>query len=219
MSKLADAMSDIAAENRMLIYWPDLLQIRGLLAELIDVLCGSNYLEALGRAYVAFLGRPMDVWAACQAVRMQNAGDLLDRLVGVINSGEAAEYLGGGIAGALSHVVRTSRDAIDLCLRGHLDLCRLNESLGMEVPTVADVFLAEDLIRAEVDWAERLLYFAAGRPLAGDAIDLLLEVAAGVCHAKGLHITQLTAGRSSIGASLDLVVTQADAELHVAELI
>jgi len=204
MHALVQAVSDIAAENRELIHWTDLLQARGALAELVQVLSLSNYLEALGRAYVAFLGRPLDVWAACQAVRMQSAGDLFGRLIELINSDEAARYLGARIAAALRHVVGDARDVIDICLSGHLDLCRLNECLGIKLPAVEDVFLAEDLVRAEVDWAERLLYFSAARPLSGDAMDLLLEVAAGVCRANGLHIAP---DRSGIGPSADLILS------------
>jgi hypothetical protein len=134
MHALVQAVSDIAAENRELIHWTDLLQARGALAELVQVLSLSNYLEALGRAYVAFLGRPLDVWAACQAVRMQSAGDLFGRLIELINSDEAARYLGARIAAALRHVVGDARDVIDICLSGHLDLCRLNECRGGRFP-------------------------------------------------------------------------------------
>lgn len=203
MSALVEEMSGIAAENRLLVHWTDLLQVRGLLAELILMLHGTNYLEAIRHAYVAFLGRPLDVLAACQAVRVQDAGALFGRLVDVINSGEAAQYLGAATARALSHLIRDISDVVHLCLSDHLDLCRLNECLGVAMPNVEDVFLAEDLARAEVDWTERLLYFAAARPMAGDAMDLLLEVAAGICREKGLHIAPAAAG---IAASDELIL-------------
>jgi glycosyltransferase involved in cell wall biosynthesis len=207
MRPLMEAMSDIVAENHQLIQWTDLLQARDALVELTLALCETNILEALGRAYVAFLGRPLDVWAACQAVGMKHAGDLFARLIELINSEEAARHLGAPSASVLRHLVGAVSEIIHLCLSEHLDLCRLNERLGIAVPTVADVILAEDLLRAGVDWAERLLYFAAARSMTGDAMDLLLEVIAGVCRARGLQIAPMEPDRAGICPSGELIVS------------
>jgi glycosyltransferase involved in cell wall biosynthesis len=199
---LVEAMTELVSENRQLLHWADLVQVQRLLAELVRALTAENRIDGLSRAFMAFVGRPIDSRAASEALRLADGTAMFNRLVDLIHSNEASGYLSAQNGAALRHVVDGAREVIGACVGEHIDLFRFNDHLRMPPPTLQDVLLVEDLLSAGVDRIELLVYLAHNRPSVGDALDLFIEVAAGVCRERGPRIVAADADMRAMQAEL-----------------
>jgi glycosyltransferase involved in cell wall biosynthesis len=194
LALLTAAMSEVIFEGQKKLQWPDMALAVRPLADLLRAVSHGSLLGGLSDAFVSFLGRPIDAEAAAEAVSAKTPAELLDRIMGVIESKEAAEHLGARAALGFRTVLREVKPMIAMCLAERIDPCLLRGCLGMTAPPIDAVFFVDQMLASNVGHLELLLFLSHGRPVAGDAEELLLEAAAIACLQRGLQISLHAAG-------------------------
>jgi hypothetical protein len=189
MTLLADSMSAVVFEGQQKLQWADTALVVRPLADLLRAVSNGSLLGGLSDAFDSFLGRPIDAESASEAVSAKTPAELFERIIGVIESPEAAEHLGARAAIALRIVLRDVKKIIAMCLGERIDPCLLRSCLGMNPPPVNDIFFVDQMLASNVGHLELLLYLSHGRPPAGDAPEILLEAAALACRQRGLQIS------------------------------
>ena len=203
LADLIEVISETVSDNRQLVHWADLIQLDRLLAEFVRAMTADNYLDGLSRAFLAFLGRPIDGRAASEAMGLTKPEQVFGRIVDLVFCIEATASLGHQTASPLRRIVGAIVPVVPLCLGDHVDLFKLNEALQLPQPSLQDVIMVEDLLRSHVDRLELLVYLAHARPVCGDEIDLFLETAARICQERdsGLLAGHKAAGDNDSAAS------------------
>lgn len=176
---LVEALSEIVSDNRERLHWADLKHAEPLLGELLAALAAEDALGGLGRAFQAFLGRPIDPRAAAESGQFTPPARRLARIIEIIHCDEAGAFLGPAMSAALRHLIGGVARLLNATLHEHCDLFDLFAALGVAPPTLDDIRRAGPCGPAARDRFALLAFFARRRASQGDAIDLLLEALAG----------------------------------------
>jgi hypothetical protein len=191
---LSNSMSAIVFKGHQQLQWADTALTVRPLADLLRAVSYASYLGGLNDAFESFLGRPIDAESASEAVKAKSPAELLERIMGVIDSAEAAEHFGARAVLSLRSVLRDVKTIITMCLGERIDPCMLRACLGMKPPSVDEIFFLDQMLASGVSHLELLLFLSHGRTPAGDAPDLLLQAAAMACRQRGLQISLHSAG-------------------------
>jgi glycosyltransferase involved in cell wall biosynthesis len=178
-AELVEALSEIVSDNLERLHWADLKSAEPLLGELLAALAAADALDGLGRAFQAFLGRPIDPRAAAESRQFAPPARRLARIIEIIHCDEAGAFLGEAMSAALRHLIGAVARLLNATLDDRFDLFDLFAVLGLAPPTLADIRRAEPCGPAAGERLALLAAFASRRPVMGDAIDLLLEALAG----------------------------------------
>ena len=184
---LVEMLSEIVNDNLNLVFWADFIQLRGLLAELVLAVSAENIFDGISRAFGIFLGRSIDGRAASEAVRMVDRDRAFERIIELIYSEEAANFLGELTITPLRSAINAIRPVVCECLTERIDLFRLMELMGLPAPSLKDVVVTENLMTSGIGRLELLLHCAHRRKVTGDTLDLFLEVIAGVIYERELQ--------------------------------